>query len=161
MELTAVLVNHSRVSMADTARRSDARRILLVDDYVEVRDAVREALEERGYAVVEAAHGQQALHYLVSHAPGAVDLIVLDLVMPVMDGWQFLRVASNYVGLMRIPVVIVSGHPPRLNQTNHRGVIGVLHAPYEMRELIALVAAGLSPDPSSGPPTAPRARSAR
>jgi len=62
-----------------------------------------------------------------------------------MDGWQFLRVASNYVGLMRIPVVIVSGHPPRLNQTNHDGVIGVLHSPYEMRELIALVAAVFHP----------------
>ena len=130
-------------SSPQRAHRTGAR-ILVVDDCDDARLNLREALEDVGYDVVEAAHGQQALHYLVSNPAGAVDLILLDLVMPVMDGWHFLRLLSNYAGLRRIPVLIVSGHPQRLEETNHRGVIGVLRAPFEMRELLTLVDTRLS-----------------
>src|SRR3954463_14824803 len=96
------------------SQRREGGRILIVDDYDDARLNLREALESVGYEVVEAVHGQQALHYLVSNEPRAVGLILLDLAMPVMDGWQFLRLLSSYVGLRSIPVLIVSGHPPRL-----------------------------------------------
>lgn len=124
--------------------RREGTRILVVDDCDDARINLREALEDVGYDVVEAAHGQQALHYLVSHPAGAVDLILLDLVMPVMDGWDLLRVLSNYAGLRGIPVLIVSGHPERLAETKHHRVVGVLRAPYEMPELLTLVDISLS-----------------
>jgi CheY-like chemotaxis protein len=129
--------------MIDVVRGRSAGRILVVDDYDDARSTVREALEELGYGVVEAAHGQEALHFLVSNAPPAVELIVLDLEMPVMDGWQFLRLLSSYIGLRRIPVLIVSAHPPRLNETNHQGIVGVIHSPYQMQELLTMVNACL------------------
>lgn len=126
---------------AAQARSLCRGRILVVDDYDDVRSNVREALEDLGYEVFEAAHGQQALHFLVSNARPAVDLIVLDLSMPVMDGWQLLRLLNTYIGLRRIPVLIASGHPPKLQESQHQHVVGVLHAPYLLEELTKRVEA--------------------
>jgi CheY-like chemotaxis protein len=130
--------------MIDAVAARKAGRVLVVDDYADARSSVREALEARGHVVVEAAHGQEALHFLVSNAPRTIELILLDLQMPVMDGWQFLMVLNSYVGFRRIPVLIVSAHPPRLYETKHEAVVGVLHAPYEMQQLLAMVSACLS-----------------
>ncbi len=119
-------------------------RILVVDDYADARSNVREALEELGFEVFEAANGQQALHFLVSRATPGIELIVLDLAMPVMDGWQLLKLLNTYIGLRHIPVLIVSGHSPRLEESRHQHVVGVLHAPYVMSELTAKVSAVLT-----------------
>jgi len=83
--------------------------ILLVEDDPAMRDAVIELLEGEGYAVRCAANGRQALEVLArSEAPS---LILLDLMMPIMDGWQFLaerrRLADS--GARRAPVVLLSG----------------------------------------------------
>lgn len=117
---------------------------MVVDDYADARLSVREALEELGYEVFEAANGQQALHFLVSRAKPNVELIVLDLAMPIMDGWQLLKLLNTYIGLRHIPVLVVSGHPPRLDESKHPHVVGVLHAPYVMSELTAKVTALLA-----------------
>jgi CheY-like chemotaxis protein len=119
-------------------------RILVVDDYADARSSVRDALEERGYGVVEAAHGQEALDVLVSSAPHSIELILLDLQMPVMDGWQLLRLLKSYVGLRQIPVLVVSAHEPRLHEAAHPRVIGVLHSPYRIDHLLDLVNTCLS-----------------
>lgn len=118
---------------------SHRRRILLVDDYDDARSGVREALEDRGYEIFEATNGQQAIHFLVSRARPSVELIVLDLEMPVMDGWQLLKLLATYSGLRHIPVLIASSHPPRLEQSKHGHVVGVLQAPYALEELTTLV----------------------
>ena len=129
--------------MIDTVS-SRKPKILVVDDYADARGTLREALEERGYGVLEAAHVQEALNVLVSNAPRSIELILLDLQMPVMDGWQLLRVLKSYVGLRQIPVLVVSAHAPRLHEANHPGVVGVLHAPYAIDELLELVQTCLS-----------------
>jgi len=72
------------------------------------------------------------------------EFIVLDLEMPVMNGWQLLEVLNTYVGLRHIPVLIVSAHPPRLNQAKHERVVGVVHAPYAMEELTSKIEALLA-----------------
>ena len=120
------------------------RRVLIVDDYDDARASLREALEELGCEVLEAVNGLQALHLLVARANGSIDLIVLDLAMPVMTGWQLLELLNSYVGLRRIPVLIVSAHPPRLNETRHPSVVGVLHAPYQLQELTTRIEALLA-----------------
>jgi CheY-like chemotaxis protein len=130
--------------MIDALSRRKQRRILVVDDYADARGNVRDALEGLGYGVLEAGHGQEALNVLISNAPRSIELILLDLQMPVMDGWQFLRLLKSYVGLRQIPIVVVSAHPPRLEEANHPGVVGVLHSPYDMYQLLALVNACLS-----------------
>jgi hypothetical protein len=51
---------------------------------------------------------------------------------------------SNYVGFRRIPILILSAHAPQLQDTDHQAVVGVLHKPYEMPQLLAMVSACLS-----------------
>jgi two-component system KDP operon response regulator KdpE len=121
---------------------SPAKRIgpiLLVDDYEDARASVREALENAGYAVVEASNGQQALNLLVSRPDERVALIVLDLQMPIMDGWKLLELLRCYVALSTIPVIIVTAHEPRTEEVRHTAVFGSLHAPYRIEQLIEMV----------------------
>jgi CheY-like chemotaxis protein len=112
--------------------------ILVVDDYEDARKTVRELLEDHGHVVIEAADGQEALNVLVS-APESVGLIVLDLNMPVMDGWKFLKLLGNYIRLAGIPVLIVTAYPPRLSEITHPGIVGCLNAPYEAGKLLSIV----------------------
>lgn len=87
--------------------RSTNRTVLVVDDDSGVRDLLTRSLSFEGFDVMEAANGQDALTQLrTGRRPG---VIVLDLRMPVMDGWAF-RVAQRAdPRIARIPVVILSG----------------------------------------------------
>lgn len=123
--------------------------ILVVDDYADARATIREALEERGREVLEASNGHEALNLLASSRGALVALIVLDLQMPVMDGWQFLGLLRNYVRLASIPVLIVSGHVAQLDEPTRKRVIGCIQVPYSVDELVALVDACTTP---SAPP---------
>ncbi len=114
--------------------------ILLVDDYDDARSSVRDALEEAGHSVIEAANGQQALNLLVTRSAEKVALIIVDLQMPVMDGWRFIELLRCYVALSRIPIIVVTAQQdPHLERVSHRGIIGCLCAPYELGTLLGLV----------------------
>ncbi len=130
-------------------RRSDT--VLLVDDYADARATVRDLLEENGYPVVEAANGQQALNILVSQKVSRIGLIVLDLQMPVMDGWEFLKVLRNYVLLAHIPVLVVSAHAQRLEAASRQHLVGCLQSPFDVSEFLALVEECMD-SPSGGQP---------
>ena len=81
-------------------------RILLVDDDGDLREGVAEALEASGHAVVRAANGKEALAALRDgELPG---VILLDLLMPVMNGWQFCKQQKGDPALARIPVIAMS-----------------------------------------------------
>lgn len=127
----------------ETEPRSFARprldTILVVDDYADARETIRDLLEEHGYPVLEAANGQQALNLLVSQAQPRIGLIVLDLRMPVMDGNQFLRVLRSYVRLSTIPVLVVSGHASELEADERTRIIASLQTPYAPADLLRLV----------------------
>lgn len=84
---------------------SDRPTILVVDDDAAIRDSLRELLTGEGYGVETAVDGQDALERLGSMEPPG--LILLDLKMPRMDGWQFL--ARRDGDSSRIPVVLLSG----------------------------------------------------
>jgi signal transduction histidine kinase len=81
-------------------------QILLVEDDRSIRNALQGILEDEGYAVTTAENGRQALERL--RASAAPNLIVLDLRMPVMDGWEFRAAQKSDPGLARIPVLAVS-----------------------------------------------------
>jgi CheY-like chemotaxis protein len=120
--------------------------VLVVDDYDDARQSLREALESAGHAVLEAANGQQALNLMVSRPDRQVSLIVLDLQMPVMDGWRLLDVLRCYVRLANIPVIVVTGHDPHVERIRHPNLLHCVRAPYDMRTLLDLVDASLTPD---------------
>ena len=88
--------------------RRDPGAILVVDDDADVREGVRALLEGEGYAVATAADGAEAIEKLRT---GDVSLVLLDLAMPEVDGWQFLARRESEAGFPRAPIVLLSGLP--------------------------------------------------
>jgi CheY-like chemotaxis protein len=88
--------------------KSETKTILVVDDDSAIRDAVQELLEDHGYEVVLAGDGVEALERLAAMA-APPSLILLDLKMPRMDGWEFLTERNGSVSGARVPVVLLSG----------------------------------------------------
>jgi CheY-like chemotaxis protein len=88
--------------------------VLIVEDTADLRDAFLEIVTDAGYNAVGAENGQCALDVLESlEEPPA--LVLLDIMMPVMDGWQFLQRLRSMNRVPELPVVIVSAVPtPRL-----------------------------------------------
>ena len=86
----------------------DRTKILIVDDDESTLSALADLLEVEGYRVEKARNGKEALEKLLSGAPG---LILLDLKMPVMDGWQFLTERAKNESASVTPVVLLSGLP--------------------------------------------------
>jgi signal transduction histidine kinase len=86
----------------------EAKRVLLVDDDADVRHALRPIIEREGYVLVEAENGVAALERL--RRDGPPHLILLDLEMPVMDGWGFLAERERDPILSAVPVVVISAH---------------------------------------------------
>ena len=84
--------------------------ILVVDDDEDIREAVREVLAAEGYETVGAANGADAKQHLKT-CTERPELILLDLMMPVMDGWQFLLWLDEAPEWRDTPVAIMSAHP--------------------------------------------------
>ena len=80
-------------------------KILVVEDDDDIRDSLKELLEEEGYRVDTAANGEQALNRLRGEAP---QLILLDLMMPVMDGWEFQKQLREIPSFSRVPIIVIS-----------------------------------------------------
>ena len=118
--------------------------ILVVDDYADARATLREMLEGLGQEVVEAGNGQEAFDFLVFHPEVRVQLILLDLDMPRMTGWELLVLLKSYVRFASIPVLVVSRHVAYLRPKDHRMINGYIEAPSEMPQLRALVEAIVS-----------------
>ena len=91
--------------MAETASGPDV--VLIVDDHDDIRQSLGELLVEEGYRVALAANGREALRYLRDHT--APCMILLDLMMPVMNGYEFRGIQREDPMLARIPVAVVSG----------------------------------------------------
>jgi len=109
--------------------------MLVVEDDPDLREAVVSALTTHGYAVVEAADGSVALRMLDVVHP---DAILLDLIMPIMDGWAFLAARAERPDISGIPVVIASAAPPE-RELAPSTWNEFLAKPYDMRTLIDTV----------------------
>src|SRR5450432_3462375 len=83
--------------------------VLVVEDEHELREMMRDALELNGYAVVTAEDGQDALDKLA--AIEGLCLVILDLLMPVMNGWDFVERMRQRTELASIPIVVHSSAP--------------------------------------------------
>jgi CheY-like chemotaxis protein len=110
-------------------------RILIVDDDAEIRGAISEVLADRGYEVACARNGAEALAQLDSAA--APSAILLDLTMPVMDGWTFRRRQRLDPRLAAIPTVVISASLPE--DARAGGLLGaaaVLAKPFDVQRLV-------------------------
>jgi len=107
--------------------------VLVVEDEDELREMVREALELSGYNVVTATDGQDALAKLagIDH----LCLVLLDLLMPTMNGWEFVEKMHLRPELLSVPIVVQSSAPARAPAC----VTRVLQKPVMFEQLLAVV----------------------
>lgn len=108
--------------------------VLVVDDDSEGREMLADILVHQGYRVFEAANGRQALDQLATRADAA-RLILLDLDMPVMNGWEFLDHHSLKPNLLAAKIVVMTGH----DQAPIAGTSAVLKKPLEIVRFLELV----------------------
>jgi len=109
-------------------------RVLVVDDDEALLDALSGILESEGYEVATARNGKEALECLATTPPPGV--ILLDLKMPVMDGWQFLAARAAESVAPHVPIVLLSGLP---FIPNAPGVADFLTKPIDSSRLLACV----------------------
>ena len=109
--------------------------VLVVDDDPQVREVVRVNLELEGYAVREAANADEGLAAVEHDAP---DLILLDVMMPQVDGWEMLRRVQERHGIGSIPVVMFSGQLESAveREAAERGARAFVGKPFDLRALI-------------------------
>ena len=112
-----------------------SHQVLVVDDELSIREVVQAALEDEDFAVTTAANGREALERIGESRP---DVILLDLNMPVMDGWAFYaRVRDEGLG---IPVVFMTAGHRACEEAARCGAQGCLPKPFGMEELFQTVA---------------------
>lgn len=87
--------------------RGQGRRLLLVEDYADLRDTLRDLLKLKGYRVQSARDGRQALHMMRSEGYRP-DLVITDLKMPNEDGWSLRRRMLQDEKLAGVPVIVLS-----------------------------------------------------
>lgn len=84
--------------------------VLVIDDDDAIREGIVDLLDEEGFEAVGASNGMEALNFL-AETKRVPSLILLDLMMPVIDGWTFCKVRQGVSMLMEIPVVAISAAP--------------------------------------------------
>jgi CheY-like chemotaxis protein len=113
------------------------RTVLVVDDDPYVRSILTLLLSGEGFAVAAAADGREGLAHLRQAGPRP-RLVVLDLSMPRMDGWQFLRERALDAGLAAVPVLVLSSEP-NAQETLALGAAEVLAKPFGLQALADVV----------------------
>ena len=126
-------------------------RVLVVDDSPTIRKVVSAVLERHGFEAVQAADGQAALEKLTDSAraikndpadeAGRIDIVLVDFVMPRMNGFQLCRAIRNDVELRATPVVLMSAKSDRIREhfVQQTGAIDAITKPFEAQALIAVI----------------------
>jgi excisionase family DNA binding protein len=108
-------------------------RVLIVDDDDRTRAYVRTSLEAEGFEIVDAASAREGLDAL-ENEDDAPDLILLDVMMPGMDGWEMLQRVQERHGT--IPVVMFSGKVDAASEAAERGATGFIAKPFDPQDLV-------------------------
>lgn len=121
-----------------TATERAKEWILIVEDDADLRDSLAALLTAEGYPVATAANGQEALQRLrTAPLPG---LILLDLMLPAMSGWQLRRRLREDPALAQIPVVVLSGVSLTIDEGLTLDASGYFGKPYDVQALLETVA---------------------
>ena len=117
--------------------------MLVVDDDSNIRRMIVAALKRDGYAFLEAPNGRDALDLMRHEHP---DVVVLDLMMPILSGWDVLAERQRDAELMRIPVILISANrDPEIANEVDKGVCAFLPKPFDIGALSALVRSCVPP----------------
>jgi CheY-like chemotaxis protein len=114
--------------------------ILIIDDNEAIRDALSWSLSEKGYTSITAAHGQEA--WDIMEQKGVPVLILLDMMMPIMDGYEFRIKKHNHVLFKNIPTIILSAKPNLEIQLHLNEVF--LPKPFDLHFLFKIIKNKLS-----------------
>jgi CheY-like chemotaxis protein len=106
--------------------------VLVVDDENDIRQALAEVLTSEGYQVIDARDGQEALDKARQYHP---ELVLLDLMMPRMNGWEFRRQQKGDRALARIPVVVLSA----FSNDGNVDAEAFIQKPFDVDEIVSAV----------------------
>jgi DNA-binding response OmpR family regulator len=112
------------------------KTVLLIDDDTDVRESLAEIISEQGFDVVTARNGEEGIRVALERRPS---LIFLDLMMPVMSGWDVRPAMKRIPELADIPVVVLSGVDDVHQQVTYLDVDGYLRKPVEVKILLEVV----------------------
>lgn len=115
---------------------SETHTILVVDDDASIRELIRMALVDEGYEVQVATHGAAALEVIGRARPR---VILLDMRMPVMDGWEFARAYREAPG-PHAPIIVLTAARDAAQRATEINAEGFLGKPFDLNELLVLVA---------------------
>jgi two-component system cell cycle response regulator DivK len=115
-----------------------SKRILLVEDTEDNRQIVRDLMESAGYELLEAEDGGAGVAMAAEHRP---DLILMDIQLPVMDGYEASRRIKADPGLRHIPIIAVTSYALSGDEDKTRaaGCDGYLAKPFSPRQLLAMI----------------------
>jgi CheY-like chemotaxis protein len=123
--------------------------ILVVDDDPDILEALSEILEAEGFEIRRARNGKEALERLEPDPP---QLILLDLMMPVMDGWEFAqRMRQKPAAISSIPLIVLSADRNVGSKALDIGAVGHLAKPFELNDLLEMVRRALKEGPKPPP----------
>jgi len=120
-----------------------APRILLIEDDELLRESLRDYLQELGHVVETADHGRDALDRIAARGPPR--LILLDLRMPVMNGWEFAERKNADPALAPVPMIVFSADTRLEESAGAMRVVGRLTKPIDLAELTRLLSAYCGP----------------
>lgn len=115
-----------------------AKRILVVEDDTSIRELLVELLESEGYSVASAINGLEGLKFLQSE--GNPDLILIDLMMPVMDGYSFRTEQLKNPVWSKIPTVVMSAEANAKEKMKNFSITAFLSKPVELDTILKTVA---------------------
>ncbi|PTL78369.1 response regulator [Vitiosangium sp. GDMCC 1.1324] len=110
--------------------------VLVVDDDPDILEALSEILEAEGFEIRRARNGKEALDRLEPDPP---QLILLDLMMPVMDGWEFAQRMRQKPAVANIPLIVLSADRNVGSKATDIGAVGHLAKPFELNDLLDMV----------------------
>lgn len=117
---------------------TESRHVLVVEDDRDIRESVVEVLEDADYTVSAAADGRQALELLEAASPRP-DIILLDLMMPVMNGFQFREEQLKREAFAAIPVLVVTADANARAKAESLKVAGFVPKPIKIQPLLDLI----------------------
>lgn len=116
-------------------KNKNINRVLIVDDNIDIRLLFKKRLETEGYEVLEAENGLEATNSIQDKLPC---LVILDLMMPVMDGWQFLEWKKEQKKeVAELPVIVISAVSNNIKAPE--GVAGFLKKPVSLNSIISTI----------------------